>query len=99
LPSRLEGVPRCLMEAMACKVPVIASDIPGCRDLIKHGQTGVLFRPESVDELRGALTSLMGDNALRYRLASNARRAVEDNWSACSMGKQYLDLYREVVNG
>ena len=40
LPSRSEGIPRCLMEAMAAQVTVIASDIPGCTDLIKHEQTG-----------------------------------------------------------
>jgi len=42
LPSRLEGIPRCLMEAMAAGVPVIASDIPGCTALVAHGKTGML---------------------------------------------------------
>jgi len=98
LPSRLEGVPRCLMEAMAYKVPVIASDIPGCRDLVRHGQTGLLFKPESVDELQQMITSLMSDDTIRSRLASNARRTIEDEWSAYSMASRYLDLYSELVN-
>ncbi|MBK8653195.1 MAG: glycosyltransferase [Haliscomenobacter sp.] len=48
LPSRSEGIPRCLMEAMAAQVTVIASDIPGCTDLIKHEQTGLLFEVDNV---------------------------------------------------
>ena len=39
LPSTLEGIPRCLMEAMTAGIPIIASDIPGCNDLIKHEKT------------------------------------------------------------
>lgn len=98
LPSRLEGIPRCLMEAMACKVPVIASDIPGCRDLIRHGQTGLLFKPENVDELRWMMTSLINDNALKSHLTSCARHTIEDEWSAYSMANRYLDLYSELAN-
>ena len=99
LPSRLEGVPRCLMEAMACRVPVVASDIPGCRDLVKHGQTGLLFMPGSVEALYEVLTLLMSDSVLRSQLVSNARYAIEAEWSASSMAKSYAQLYRELAYG
>lgn len=99
LPSRLEGVPRCVMEAMACNVPIVASDIPGCRDLVKHGTTGLLFRPDCADELREMVMRLLSDGALRAQLASSARRTVEEEWSAATMAKRYLALYGELING
>jgi glycosyltransferase involved in cell wall biosynthesis len=98
LPSRLEGVPRCLMEAMACHIPVVASDIPGCRDLVRHGQTGILFKPGSIDALHEAVTAVMRDGALRDRLASKARTAIEEEWSASSLARRYSQLYSEIVD-
>lgn len=74
LPSRLEGVPRCVMEAMATSVPVVASDIPGCRDLIEQDLTGLLFKPDDVDELCQAISNLMTDGDLGSRLATNAKK-------------------------
>lgn len=97
LPSRLEGVPRCLMEAMACRVPVIASDIPGCRDLVKHGQNGMLFTTDNIEALCSTLSMLMSDGGLRERLASNARKTIDEQWSASSMAKKYASLYNELA--
>lgn len=99
LPSRLEGVPRCVMEAMAANVPVIASDIPGCRDLILQNHTGLLFKPDDVDELRRAISNLIIDNDLGSRLATNAKMMVENNWSASAMANRYHKLYNELKNG
>ncbi|MEZ5651305.1 MAG: glycosyltransferase [Burkholderiaceae bacterium] len=48
LPSSLEGIPRCLMEAMAARVPIVSSDIPGSRDLVTHDQTGLPFALDDV---------------------------------------------------
>lgn len=98
LPSRLEGVPRCLMEAMACQVPIVASDIPGCRDLIAPGQTGLLFASDDVGGLKRALDIMARDDGARHTFAANARRSVEDTWSAKHMAGCYLDLYRELAH-
>jgi glycosyltransferase involved in cell wall biosynthesis len=99
LPSRLEGVPRCVMEAMAANIPVIVSDIPGCRDLIKQQETGLLFRPDDVDALCQAVRILFTNNALRVLLSDNARKAVENNWSALAMAERYCKLYDKLKNG
>jgi len=98
LPSRLEGIPRCLMESMAAGVATIASDIPGCRDLIAHGGSGLLFVPDSVAELRGALQEVARDETLRSRLAAAGQRTIEENWSAEIMAKRYGALYAELIN-
>jgi glycosyltransferase involved in cell wall biosynthesis len=99
LPSRLEGVPRCLMEAMACEVPIVASDIPGCRDLIAPGKTGLLFASGDVASLRRALDAMASDDVARRTFAANARRSVEDAWSAKRMASRYLNLYCELADG
>ncbi|HNA27241.1 MAG TPA: glycosyltransferase [Nitrospira sp.] len=99
LPSRLEGVPRCVMEAMACRTPVIASDIPGCRDLVSSGESGLLFDAGNSEALRLALDVFAGDAELRQSVAAKARYSVEMEWSAASMARRYLDLYTALIDG
>lgn len=97
LPSRLEGVPRCLMEAMAARIPVVASDIPGSRDLITPGKTGLLFSLGNV----AALTTMLGEAAkepLRSRLATAGREHVLLNYSAAAMARRYTEIYRALVS-
>lgn len=95
LPSRLEGIPRCLMEAMAANVPVIASAIPGCCDLIENGETGFLFEMDNFEKLSQIILALLADKKLRDNLASNAREIIERKWSASSMAECYYKLYHD----
>ena len=93
LPSQLEGIPRCLMEAMAAGVPVIASDIPGCRNLISAGHTGLLFPLNMPERLSETISRLAGDSTLRQFLASNGRELVQERFSASIMALEYYNLY------
>ena len=97
LPSELEGLPRCLMEAMGAGVPVIASDIAGCRDLIEDGLTGRLFAPADAASLARCMQELAGDPALRARLAATARRRVRERHSAEAMARSYGRLYEGLL--
>lgn len=96
LPSRLEGIPRCLMEAMAARIPVVASDISGCTDLINHGHTGLLFQLGNVESLLGCLTKCM-EQHVRFQLGQRGRDFVVVNYSAASMAMRYQSLYRGLV--
>ena len=96
LPSRLEGIPRCLMEAMAARVPVIASNIPGCTDLIKHEQTGLLFELDNVESLVNRLIQYMNLD-LRKKLGQSGREFIVANYSASLMARQYQNLYRQIL--
>jgi glycosyltransferase involved in cell wall biosynthesis len=97
LPSRLEGVPRCLMEAMAAGTPVVASDIPGCTDLVKHNDSGLLFRCDNVEELLACLEGCL-EPQLRARIVRNAREFVVANFSADTMARRYGALYGSLIN-
>jgi len=80
LPSSSEGHPKALIEAMACGVAVIGTDVPGIRELIEHGKTGWLC-PPTVDGLRNAIQFLFSNPDLRSELGKNARQFIIQNFS------------------
>ena len=96
LPSRWEGHPKALLEAMACGVPVIGMDSPGIRDAIVHGENGYLCGPEPAD-IRGAIENLLGDEALRRRLGAGGREHVVERFSLDRVVERELALYEELV--
>ena len=99
LPSRLEGIPRCLMEAMAAGVVVVATDIPGCTDLVKHEHNGLLFKPDDVESLLANIEKYFVNN-FHHKIGQNGRDFVVENYSAAKMAKKYEKLYEKLmVNG
>jgi glycosyltransferase involved in cell wall biosynthesis len=99
LPSELEGIPRCLMEGMALGVPVVATDIPGCRDLIEPGLTGELFNVGDHEELSRIVAALLADPDRSRKIAAEGRNHVRAHFSATAMSTRYADLYRRLVLG
>jgi glycosyltransferase involved in cell wall biosynthesis len=93
LPSSLEGIPRCLMEAMAAGVPIVGSRIPGIADLISEQQTGLAFNVGDTDSLAHCLKELAADKALSNRLAVSAQMRVTESFSASGMAQQYASLF------
>jgi glycosyltransferase involved in cell wall biosynthesis len=98
LPSRSEGIPRCLMEAMAAKVPVVASDIPGCRYLVKDHQTGLLFPVGSSAKLTEKIHAVLADKHLRNTLSENGYQYILQKYSAQRMALEYEALFLDLVN-
>lgn len=95
LPSRWEGFPTVLLEAMSQNVPVIASDIPGNRELIIHGETGLQVLPNQPELLAAAIKTLLDDPVLARRLAINARTHAS-NYTLQEMASCYESVYRQV---
>lgn len=93
LPSHLEGIPRCLMEAMAAGVPVISSNIPGSRDLVTHGHTGLLFPVDDHEALMDAITSLATTQVLSQDLTKHAHELIASQFSATRMAMDYQKLF------
>lgn len=98
LPSRLEGIPRCLLEAMAANVPVVSSDIPGSRDIVRHGQTGYLFEVGDVAALGDRLAAILQDPALKQALAAAGHDLIRSEYSAGAMGRHYAALYADLTS-
>lgn len=95
LPSRFEGFPMALCEAMACGLPVISTDYhSGVRDIIQAGENGILVPVGEVDALAAAMDLLMGDEAERKRIANKAvgildrfgRETIMNQWEAVIKG-------------
>ena len=97
LPSRLEGIPRCLMEAMAARVPVVTSDIPGSRDLVVDWETGLLFPVDDAASLANCLRYLQQDQSICERLSQSARERIRNHYSAERMARDYEALFYELV--
>lgn len=97
LPSRLEGIPRCLMEALAAQIPVISSDIPGSAELIKDGTTGYLFKSEDTDHLLQKITAVSTHYPEAKKMASTGKQAVCNDYSAGRMALAYERLYKQVL--
>jgi glycosyltransferase involved in cell wall biosynthesis len=97
LPSRREGLPLSLMEAAACGRAMIASDVPGCREIVLHEQTGLLFPVDQAAALADAMARLAIDKELRVQCATEARKRVVENLAADVIGRQTVALYRRLM--
>lgn len=94
LPSWSEGFSHVLMEAAACGVPAVASDIPGNRDLVVDGKTGFLFPPGHASALADRVTRLLRDATLRDSMSTAARRRAEALFRAEDQTSKVEALYR-----
>lgn len=82
LPSYREGMAKVLVEAMACARPVVTTDVPGCRDAVLAGETGLLVPSHNSNALAAALRTLIQDRELRQRMGARARTLAEGRFSA-----------------
>lgn len=96
LPSSLEGVPRCLMEAMAAGVLVVASNISGCRDIVSNCKTGYLFKVDDIESLCHVLKRAISDKETSKKLVNNARLLINNDFSAKRMANEYTSLYERL---
>jgi len=99
LPSKhSEGMPNAVLEAMAVGLPVIASDIGGTREIIREGETGFIFEPGHVTELRRTIRQYADDEQLLADLGQNAREYIRENHSWERVITELVAFYEEVLN-
>ena len=96
-PSRHEGMPNVVLEAMASGLPVIASHIAGNEELVVDGETGRLVPPEDADALREALKPFLVEARMREGMGGAARRRVEASFSWGSVAQKYENIIRRSV--
>lgn len=98
LPSYREGLPKALLEAAATGRPAISTDVPGCRDVVRSGVTGVLVPPRDADAIADAMRRLGGNPALRARMGEAARQRAQALYSVQDVVLHTFRLYEELLS-
>jgi glycosyltransferase involved in cell wall biosynthesis len=98
LPSYHEGVPRFLLEAAACGLPLVATDIEGCRVVVREGVNGFLVPPRNPTALAYALERLLQDPSLRRRMGQASRHIAEVEFDERKVLAKWLALYERVLS-
>jgi glycosyltransferase involved in cell wall biosynthesis len=99
LPSYREGLPKALLEASSCGRPLVATDVPGCNELVRDDDNGLLVAVRQAAPLADALQRLALDPQLRARLGRRARERVVEEFSIRLVVAPHLALYRALTSG
>jgi len=97
LPSYREGLPKSLLEAAACGRALVATDVPGCREITRNGENGLLVPARDAVALAAALRQLVENPALRQSMGSRGREIVEKEFSVERVVNETLAVYQELL--
>lgn len=97
-PSHYEGLPTVVLEAMACGLPVVASDISAHRDVIINGYNGLLSKKGSPDSIAENILTLIENEKLQRKLGKNARKTIEEKFTWDKIGKKFERIYRQTIS-
>jgi glycosyltransferase involved in cell wall biosynthesis len=92
-----EGVPKILLEAAACGRAIITTDAPGCREVVRAGENGLLVPPRDPEALADAIRTLLSDGSLRTRMGTHGRRIAQAEFSEQRVVAETLAVYRSLV--
>ena len=91
--SKREGLPMSLMEAAALGKPIIATDVPGCREIAVDKFNAITVRPGDVQALKEAILKLANNKSLRLQYGKNSRKIVEGDMEDVKVFEKYLEIY------
>lgn len=97
LPSYREGLPKVLLEAAASGRAIVATDVPGCREIVRHEENGLLVPAQDPKALADAIERLLMDRDLRHKFGRRGRKIVESEFSVELVVRQTLDVYAELL--
>ncbi len=97
MPSYREGLPRVLIEAAACGRAIVTTDVPGCREVVQNGKTGILVPPRNGAATAAALGQLIEDADLRQAMGAAGRKWAEQNFSVAEFIADSMDVYDQVL--
>jgi len=97
LPSYREGLPKVLLEAASCGRAIIATDVPGCREIVHNGENGILVQLKNANSLANAIKELINNPEKRKIMGTNGRRLVENEFSEETVVSQTLKVYQELL--
>ncbi|MBT7666494.1 MAG: glycosyltransferase, partial [Rhodospirillaceae bacterium] len=99
MPSYREGLPRGLIEAAACGLPIVTADVPGCREVVRHGESGYLVPVRDGPATAAAIGELLDDDALRASMGQTARQLALDEFTVEAFVENTLKTYDAVMAG
>jgi glycosyltransferase involved in cell wall biosynthesis len=97
LPTENDAFPLCLLEAMACAMPIITTTVGALKDVISHRKTGMVMEPGNADELHTALVDLLDDQDLCDTIGQNALNEVRAKYTLDIVAQQYIDLFNKCL--
>ena len=97
LPSYREGLPKVLLESASCGRAIVATDVPGCKEIVCHNENGLLVPPHSSKALAAALKVLIKDPELRAKMGARGREIVEAEFSEEMVVKQMMEVYERLL--
>ncbi|THB64600.1 MAG: glycosyltransferase family 1 protein [Desulfovibrio sp.] len=97
LPSYREGAPQSLMEAAACGKPIVTTDVPGCREIVRQEENGLLVPARDPQALATALARLAQDPKLRSHMGAKSRQLAEQMFSREVVIAQSIEIYKELL--
>ena len=97
LPSRWEGLPLTILEAMSSRASIIATKVGGMPEVIENGKEGILISPNDPEALAMAITELLKDGELRAKLGINAYKKVKEKYSIEVYTKNILGFYKSLI--
>jgi glycosyltransferase involved in cell wall biosynthesis len=98
LPSRREGLPKSLLEAAACGRPIVATDVPGCREIARANVNALLVSADDAATLADAIERLATDGDMRRRFGAAGRALVEAEFSEHRIGAEIVALYAKLLD-
>ena len=93
-----EGIPRILIEAAACGRPIVTTDLPGCREAVRDGESGLIVPARNVGRLASALRRLIDDAELRKKMGLCGRKIAESEFAEAKIIRHTLDVYQELFD-
>lgn len=98
LPSYREGLPKVLLEAAASGKPIVATDVPGCREIVINEENGLLVPVKNAERLARAITRLAENKQLRIKMGKYGRKLVESEFSVDIINSRTLALYERALS-
>ena len=92
-----EGIPKVLLEASACGVPIVTTDHPGCRDAVINDETGVLVKPMDVESLASKIITLLKDNQKLRDMSLKSRELAKEQYSIEMVVAKHYNLYKNMI--
>ncbi len=94
-----EGIPRVLLEAGAMSLPLISTDMPGCREVVKDGWNGLVVPPRNAKTLASKILELLYSQDLRKLMGQRSKDHINENFTLTQVADAYADIYSQVLRG